>query len=906
MAGKMAHTLALSALFLMASAAGGQNVPLYRDPHVPVERRVEDLLSRMTLEEKVSQMMSDAPAIPRLGVPAYNWWNECLHGVARAGRATVFPQAIGLAAAWDVGLILRVATAISDEARAKHHEFVRRGKRDIYQGLTFWTPNINLFRDPRWGRGMETWGEDPFLTGRLAGQFIRGLQGDDPRYLKTVATAKHYAVHSGPEPLRHAFDARPTEDDLWQSYLPHFETSVRCYGAVSVMCAYNRVHGEPACASPRLLDEILRKQWGFAGYVVSDCGAIEDIYKWHKVAATPEEAAARAVRAGCDLNCGVEYLALVSAVRQGLVTEAEIDTALKRLLAARFRLGMFDPPELVPYARIPYSVNDSPAHRALALEAARKSIVLLKNDADLLPLRRDLTAIAVIGPNADDVDALLGNYHGDPSEPVTPLAGIRAKVSPRTRVLYARGSDLAEGLPSFETVPPSALFTSDKPDRQAGLVGEYFNTAGFNGRRYRPAELTHPRSGRMAGSVAESPRPLFTRVDRQIAFRWWDGAPRPDMNDDDFGVRWTGFLAPPVTGRYHLGGIGQNAAEIYLDGKQIVRFHDIHERRYAYAAVELEAGKLYPIRIEFHHVVNDADFRLVWAPPRQNWEQEALEAARQADVVVAVLGLSPRLEGEEMPVPVSGFRGGDRLDLNLPAVQERLLQKIAALGKPIVLVLMNGSALAINWAVEHVPAILEAWYPGQAGGAALADVLFGDHNPAGRLPVTFYKGVDQLPPFEDYRMAGRTYRYFEGEPLFPFGYGLSYTRFSYTQIRMPAEAETGSEVRVAVDVSNIGSRDGDEVVQLYVEPLDRKPAQPRRWLAGFERVHLKAGETRRVEFRLEPRQLAVFEGGRWVAAPGLFQISVGGKQPGFRGRADAATTAVVAARLRLTGTPKQP
>jgi beta-glucosidase len=895
---------ALAASVFLVVPAGGQERELWRDPRAEPARRVEDLLARMTLEEKVSQLMSDSPAIPRLGIPAYNWWNECLHGVARAGRATVFPQAIGLAATWDADLIWRVANAISDEARAKHHEFVRRGKRDIYQGLTFWTPNINLFRDPRWGRGMETWGEDPYLTGRLAGQFIRGLQGDHPRYLKTVATAKHYAVHSGPEPLRHSFDARPTEEDLWQSYLPHFEAAVRRYGALSVMCAYNRINGDPACASPRLLDEVLRKQWGFEGYVVSDCGAIEDIYKRHKVAGTAEEAAARALKAGCDLNCGVEYRALVSAVQRGLISEGDIDTALRRLLTARFRLGMFDPPEMVPYARIPYSVNDSPAHRALALEAARKSVVLLKNEGNLLPLRKDLGTVAVIGPNADDVDALLGNYHGDPSEPVTPLAGIRARVSSRTRVLHARGSDLAEGLPSFETVPASRLFTSDGPDRRAGLVGEYFNMAGFNGRRYRPAELTHPRSGDMAGSAAEGVRPLFTRVDREIRFRWWDGAPRPDMNDDDFGVRWTGFLAPPVTGRYYLGGIGQNAAEIYLDGRQIVRFHDIHERRYAYAAVELEAGKLYPLRIEFHHVVNDADFRLVWAPPRAGLEQEAMEAAQQADAVIVVLGLSPRLEGEEMAVPVPGFRGGDRLDLGLPAVQEQLLRKIAALGKPLVLVLMNGSALAINWAADHVPAIVEAWYPGQAGGDAIAEVLFGDYNPAGRLPVTFYRGVEQLPPFEDYRMQGRTYRYFDGEPLFPFGYGLSYTSFSYDGIRMDPEAETGSEVRLAVEVANRGRRDGEEVVQVYVDPVERRSEQPRRRLVGFERIFLRAGERKAVEFRLTPQQLAVFEDGRWISRPGTFRIAVGGKQPGFQGRADASTTGVVTAQLRLKGTPK--
>jgi beta-glucosidase len=840
---------------VLAAPLFAQETPLYKDPAAPLDKRVADLVSRMTLEEKVSQLMNDAPAVPRLDVPAYNWWNECLHGVARAGRATVFPQAIGMAAMWDTDLMGRIATAISDEARAKNNEFLGRGKRRIYQGLTFWTPNINLFRDPRWGRGMETYGEDPYLTGRLAVAFIKGLQGDDPKYLKVVSTAKHYAVHSGPEPTRHTFDARVSEQDLRESYLPHFEAAIRDGGAYSVMCAYNRVDGSPACASTMLLDQILRKEWGFHGYVVSDCGAIDDIYRTHKVAPDAAHASASAVKAGTDLECGGSFRALVPAVKQNLIPEADVDQAVTRLFTARFRLGMFDPPEMVPYTKIPYSVNDSPEHDALALEAARKAIVLLKNERNLLPLRKDVKTLAVIGPGADDPLILLGNYNGTPSHPVTPLAGIRAKVSPATKVLYARGSDLAENLPTLQTVPPSALFTSDAPGAPAGLKGEYFNSQNFDAQA----------------------QPLFTRVDPSVDFHWWDGAPRSDMNDDDFGVRWTGFLRAPVTGAYQLGGIGFNGFEIYVGDQRIARFRGMHEEAYNYNPIELEAGKLYPIRIEFHHNLNDAGMRLVWAVPGGNPEQEALDAARQADAVVLFLGLSPRLEGEEMRVPVEGFRGGDRVLLGLPRVQEQLMQNIVALGRPTVLVLQNGSALTVNWAREHVPAIVEAWYGGQRAGTAIADVLFGDCNPAGRLPVTFYQSVDQLPPFDDYDMKGRTYRYFTGEPLYPFGYGLSYTKFAYRGLAMSRDGT------VSVEVRNAGTVAGEEVVQLYVKTPD-SPAV--RSLVGFERVALKPGESRKVEFHP-------------ALKPGSYEISAGGKQPGFRGPADAATTEVITKSLKV-------
>jgi beta-glucosidase len=872
--------------------------PSYQDPAAPMEKRVDDLLSRMTLEEKISQMMNDSPAIDRLGVPAYNWWNESLHGVARAGRATVFPQAIGLAATWDADLMFRVATAISDEARAKHHEFVRRGKRNIYQGLTFWTPNINLFRDPRWGRGMETYGEDPYLTGRMAVAFIKGMQGDDPKYLKTVATAKHYAVHSGPEPLRHAFDAVPSDHDLFDTYLPHFEAAIREGGAYSVMCAYNSIDGLPACENPRLLGDILRKQWGFQGYVVSDCGAIGDIYLNHKKAPNAAEGVARAIKSGTDLNCGVEYGNALESVRTGLLAESDVDRSLRRLLLARFKLGMFDPPEMVKWARIPYTENDSPAHAALALETARKSIVLLKNERQTLPLKKTLKTIAVIGPNANDTTVLLGNYNGTPSAPVTPLEGIRRKLGAGARVLYARGSGLAANLPNFEVIPATALFTIDGPGRQNGLKGEYFNSANFDGQAHRPRELTVPNSGRTVGEIPRNPQPLFTRIDRQINFNWWDGAPRQDMNDDDFGIRWTGFLSAPVTGTYQLGADAMNSFELYLDDKPVVKSASVHGGDYRYEAVQLQAGKLYHLRLDFHEYVNDAKIQLVWAKPEAGLDEEAVGVARQADAVVMFLGLSAKLEGEEMKVAVEGFQGGDRVQIGLPRVQEDLLQRVTALGKPVVLVLLNGSALAVNWARDHVPAIVEAWYPGQAAGTALADVLFGDYNPAGRLPVTFYKSPDQLPPFTDYSMKGRTYRYFMGEPLFPFGYGLSYTTFAYGKLSIPKQVTVGDTIRVSVEVENSGKTAGEDVVELYLK--SRSAGAPIHSLEGFQRVSLRAGERKTVQFVLEPRNVShVTPDGRRLVEPGELEVSVGGQQPG------PGISGLATGKLQIVGTSRQ-
>ena len=853
------------------TSAGAQELPLYLNPDLPVEVRVDDLIGRMTLDEKVTQMQNTAPAIERLGVPAYDWWNECLHGVARAGRATVFPQAIGLAATWDADHMYTVATAISDEARAKHHEFLRQGSHGRYQGLTFWSPNINIFRDPRWGRGMETYGEDPYLTARMGVAFVRGLQGDDPKYLKLVATVKHFAVHSGPEPDRHTFNADVSDRDLYETYLPHFRATIIEGKAYSVMGAYNRFRGQPASASELLLEQILREDWGFDGYVVSDCGAIRDIFANHKIVQTAEEAAALGVIRGCDLNCGNVYRSLVAAVEHGLLTEAQVNIAIKRLFTARMKLGMFDPPELVTWAQIPYEVNDSDEHVRLAEDTARKSIVLLKNEGGILPLKKDIRTIAVIGPNSDDVEVLLGNYNGTPSRPVTPLAGIRGKLGSSATVLYARGCEIAENMQSFETIPGTAFRTTVNGVQRSGLMVEYFNNVDLSG------------------------EPVRTGTAANVDVAWWDGVPFDGLGNNAFSVRWSGELVVPADGMYTFNSSGAGS-RVTLDGEMVSGGFGRQQTR------ELIAGSEHPIVVEMIDRGGEANLTLRWSTPPRDFMAEALDATRQADAVVMFMGLSPRLEGEEMRVQVDGFSGGDRLTLDLPAVQEELMRAVAAIGKPTVLVLLNGSAVAVNWADANIPAIVEAWYPGQAAGTAIADVLFGDYNPGGRLPVTFYKSVDQLPPFEDYNMAGRTYKYFTGEPLYPFGHGLSYTTFAYRDLMLPSTVAAGAPVPVSVTVTNTGSRAGDEVVQLYVTDHDASVPVPIRKLAGFARISLAAGESKTVSFTIDPRDLSIItDDTRRVIEPGTFDISVGGKQPGFIGNADAATTEALEGYITVVG-----
>jgi beta-glucosidase len=851
----------------MGMTAAAQT-PAYQNQNLSFNERVNDLVGRMTLEEKVSQMMDVAPAIPRLRIPAYNWWNEALHGVARSGLATVFPQAIGFAATWDDSLIHQMATVISDEARAKHHDYLRQDSHQRYQGLTIWSPNVNIFRDPRWGRGQETYGEDPHLTGRVAVNFIRGLQGNDPKYFKTVSTIKHFAVHSGPEPDRHTFDAVVTERDLRETYLPHFETGIREGGAYSLMCAYNRVDGKPACASDVLEKDVLRGEWRWPGYIVSDCAAINDIYEGHRTVATAPEAAAAAVKSGTDLECALGrpvYPSLPEAVKQGLITEAQIDTSVRRLFLARFRLGMFDSPDRVKWARIPLSVLDQPAHRAMAREVARKSIVLLKNSGGVLPLRKELGTIAVIGPNANEWHMLLGNYNGIPKDPVTPLRGIREAVGPGTRVLYARGSDLAEGFPVLEAVPTSALRT---PDGGPGLRVEYFSNRALAG------------------------APSYSGTDSIVDVDWSDAAPRQGMNPDDFGVRWTGTFTPPRTGTYRLGLLGTMKFQASLDDSVVARSvypqkgDEYPDARQAQSRpLPLEGGRPYRLRVEGQDSYGEAQLQFNWATPSDLLESDAVDAAQQADAVVLFLGLTSRLEGEEMPIEIEGFKGGDRTRIDLPAPQQRLLERISAIGKPTVVVLLNGSALAVNWAQDHVPAIVEAWYPGQAGGSAIADVLFGDYNPGGRLPVTFYRDTKDLPAFEDYNMKNRTYRYFTGTPLYPFGHGLSYTTFGYGNLRTSrASLRANDTLVVRADVRNTGARTGDEVVQLYVQHVGSSVQRPVKELKAFRRVTLKPGESRTVALPLPARSLAYWDPERdeWVVEGDSVRLMVGSSSADVR------------------------
>lgn len=860
-------------LFVIINTLSAQS-PAYLNTDLPFEERVNDLVGRMTLEEKAAQLLYTAPAIPRLGIPAYNWWNEALHGVARAGYATVFPQSITIANSWDEELMLDVANAISDEARAKHHEFIRRGDRDLYHGLTFWSPNINIFRDPRWGRGQETYGEDPYLTGRLGLRFVQGMQGSDPKYLKTVATAKHYAVHSGPEPLRHEFNAIISERDLRETYLPAFRTLVKEGGVYSIMGAYNQFRGHPACASEELYG-ILRNEWGFEGYIVSDCWAVSDFYNFQGYAAGPAEAAALALKAGTDLECGVDYRHLTKAVEQGLATEEDIDKAVKRLMMARFRLGMFDPDTLVDYARIPYQANGSDYNRSLARKAAQESIVLLKNSNNTLPLSRDIKKIAVIGPNAKSYEVLVGNYNGIPKEPVSVLDGIRAKLKPGAEVIYAEGSDLAPGIYNLMPIPSRYFRT---PDGRQGVQGEYYTSRDMKG------------------------EPLFTRTDDMIDFYWDNDSPHPQMPVNNFGIHWVADIVPPVSGTYYLGTWGSSGYDILLEGDTLVSYFHDHHAAVRGIPVEFEAGKKYRIEVFYRNHIGDADMELLWCMPRADMVGEAVRAASSADAVILVLGLSPRLEGEEMSVKLEGFEGGDRTSLSLPAMQEELLSAVLGTGKPVVVVLMNGSPVASLQAQEKASAVLLAGYPGVEGGSAVADVLFGDYNPAGRLPVTYYSSVDQLPPFDEYAMNNRTYRYFTGVPLYPFGYGLSYTTFAYSNLVVDEKTAAGSEVKIKVTVTNTGEIAGDEVVQLYLTDEKASSPRPLRQLEGFKRVRLEAGESRMLEFTLKAEQLSMINSkDTRVIEPGWFTVAVGRGQPGFPPEAGAEAAQVLSTRFRLTG-----
>jgi beta-glucosidase len=861
------NRLFIASLYLVGSASFAQqpnNAP-YLDPNLSPERRAADIVSRMTLPEKVLQMQSTAPAIPRLGVAAYNWWNEALHGVVQ-GRATVFPQAIGLAATWDTDLMYRVADVISTEARAKYNEALSHpappGPDPLMTlpgrtaGLTYWSPNVNIFRDPRWGRGQETYGEDPYLTGRMGVAFVTGMQGTDPRYLKVVSTPKHYAVHSGPEPQRHGFDAKVGEKDLVDTYLAAFRATVVDGKADSIMCVYNSVNGVPGCASADLLQRRLREQWRFQGYVVSDCGAVDDIYRNHKYTPTLGEAATAAVKAGTDLTCGTEYMTLVDEVKAGRIAEADINRAVERLFTARFRLGMFDPPERVPFSKIPISKNDSAEHRQLARDAEREAIVLLKNEGGVLPLSRSVRKIAVIGPSADDPIALLGSYNGISSKQVTPLEGITQQF-PNAQVQYALGATYTA---STHALIPST-FLAPPDGKGHGLLVEYFDNPDFQG----PPKLSR-----------SEPRAYFDMA-------MDDPTVVAAIGTGKYSARWTGTLTPPATGEYDLtvrtGMWNWTAsARLFLDDKELTSGATgpstqltstqtaLRPRRGPHALVQLEGGRTYSVRVEYRQPGGGGIVQLAWVPPAGVALTEAETLVKDSDVAVVFVGLSSELEGEELRgVNIPGFLGGDRTSLDLPEPQENLVKAAIATGKPVVVVLTSGSALSANHAAEHAAALLTAWYGGEEAGTAIAETLAGVSNPAGRLPVTFYKSVDQLPPFTDYAMKDRTYRYFKGEPLYPFGFGLSYSAFAYSGLSAK-RTPTGAEIRATV--KNTSARDGDEVAQLYVAG-DTGEDAPVRSLRGFQRIHLRAGESRELRFTLGSDDLP----------ESAVNVSVGGGQP---------------------------
>jgi beta-glucosidase len=858
----------LSVVFCLTSSIAGARPPSaapFRDSTLSPERRAADLVSRLTLEEKVLQMQSTAPAIERLGVPAYNWWNEALHGVAQ-GRASVFPQAIGLAASWDTELMQRVADIISTEARAKYHDALTRPPAHSPNpsatlpgrtaGLTYWSPNINIFRDPRWGRGQETYGEDPHLTARMAVAFVRGMQGNDPRYLKVVATPKHYAVHSGPEPERHHFDARVSEYDMVNTYLPAFRAAVVEGKAESIMCVYNAVNGAPGCASSDLLQQRLRNEWGFRGYVVSDCGAVNDIHQNHRLAPTLGAAAAAAVKAGTDLTCGGEYASLVDEVKGGRIEQAVLDRSLERLFVARFRLGMFDPPEQVPYAKIPLSENDSGAHRLVAREAGRKSIVLLKNEGGVLPLSRAIREIAVVGPSADDPVALLGNYHGISSKQVTPLEGIERQFA-TARVRYALGATYTASTPAL--VPSHFLTPGSGAER--GVLAEYFDNLDMRG------------------------EPKLRRIERRPYFDMGmeDPAVLAAIGREKYSVRWTSTITAPTTGQYALAvrtGMWNRTAtaRLFIDDRevqydagpatQMTSTQAVAGPRPGgpLARVRLDSLRKHTLRVEYRQPGSGGTLQLRWIPPTDAALAEAESLMKGAEIAIVFVGLSSELEGEEMrAVNIPGFVGGDRTTLDLPEPQERLVKAAIATGKPVVVVLSSGSAIAARSAARGAAALLQAWYGGEEAGTAIAETLAGVSNPAGRLPVTFYASAEQLPPFSDYSMQGRTYRYFEDTPLYPFGFGLSYSTFAYSGL---AVKRTPNGALVRVTVQNTSARDGDEVVQLYVAG-GPEPNAPIRSLRGFSRIALRAGERREVRFALSDEDLP----------KSAVKLSVGGGQP---------------------------
>src|SRR5678815_2415057 len=853
-------------LFVPVFALDGLNAqnsekPAYLNTSLPAGQRAADLVHRMTVEEKVSQLVNQSRAIPRLNVSDYDWWSEALHGVANNGGITTFPEPVGLAATFDTDVIHRMAIATSVEGRIKYVEGIKDGHSDIFQGLDFWAPNINIFRDPRWGRGQETYGEDPFLTARIGVAFVTGMQGDDPKYYRAISTPKHYAVHSGPESTRHKADVAVSKHDQLDTYLPAFRATVTEAKAASVMCAYNSINGQPACVNEFLLQDQLRSKWNFKGYVVSDCEAVINIFRDHHFTKTQAEASALALQRGMDNECidfskvsdDRDYKPYLDAYKQGILKESDIDRALIRLFTARMKLGMFDPPELVPYSRIDEKKLDSAEHRAMARDIANKSMVLLKNDGTL-PLKKGATRIAVVGPLADQTRYLLGNYTGTPTHTVSVLEGLKAEV-PEAQINFVPGTQFLrkDGV----VVPPSVFTTAEG---QPGLTAEFA-------------------TGQMFGA---KPTILATRSVSTIDLKASD-IPSEATSKSPLLVEWNGFLTPTESEEYRIGlRFDGGFASVWVDGKQIAQgWGGGGQVESKVGRVHLERGK--KVTIKVNYALGNGELKLaqlIWSKYDPKPSADAIDAAKNSDVVIEVLGITSELEGEEMPVDEEGFKGGDRTSLDLPKPEQELLEAVSATGKPVVLVLANGSALSVNWAKEHVNAILESWYAGEEGGAAIAETLSGKNNPAGRLPVTFYTGVEQLPPFEDYSMNGRTYRYFKGKPLYPFGYGLSYTTFSYNDLKLSKDSiKAGDPLTVEVTMTNTGKRDGDEVAQVYLS-FPNVAGAPLRALRAFKRIYLKAGEAQKLRFELRERDLSmVNDAGEPLIAEGQYSVSVGGGQP---------------------------
>jgi beta-glucosidase len=831
----------------------------YLNPSLPPEVRAKDLVGQMTLEEKASQLVNQARAIPRLKIPAYNWWSESLHGVAVDGT-TEFPEPIGLGATFDASAIHSMAVDIGIEGRVVHQQALLDGGSTIFHGLDFWAPNVNIFRDPRWGRGQETYGEDPFLTGRMGVAFVTGMQGDDPKYYRVISTPKHFAVHSGPEPTRHFADVDVSRHDEVDTYEPAFRAAIIDGKAGSVMCSYNAIDGQPGCANQYLLQDLLRGKWAFQGYVVSDCGAVRDIFNGHHYRPTQSQASAISLERGMDNECfdfatvkdDHDYKPYIEAVQQGYLSQSAMDTALVRLFTARIRLGMFDPAGTDPYANIDKKELNSPEHRALARKLADESMVLLKNDGTL-PLKPGVKNIVVVGPLADQTAVLLGNYNGTPTHTVSMLEGLKAEF-PNAKITYVPGTQFLrdDGKP----VPNDLLTT---PDGKPGLKAEYGDGMEDSG---------------------NEPKPILTRVEPNIDLTG-QSLPSAASAKKSVGVEWTGSLTPPNTGDYQIGLRAAGFARVSVGGKNIALQYWSHDAQTMFGRVHLVKGKKVVLEVQYRAPDGEQpSAQLLWVPVNKDPSSEAVAAARKADLVIAVVGITSRLEGEEMPVNQPGFLGGDRTSIDMPEPEEALVESVAATGKPLVVVLMNGSALAVNWIDQHANAVLEAWYSGEEGGAAIADTLSGKSNPAGRLPVTFYKDVSQLPKFEDYSMDNRTYRYFTGKPLYHFGYGLSYTTFSYRDLKAPeVPVNTGAPMDASITLTNTGKVAGDEVVQLYLK-FPPVAGAPRIALRGFQRIHLEPGQSQDVHFELSNRDLSmVTEAGQPIIAGGDYTFSIGSGQP---------------------------